>query len=181
MCKLLNKYVQVLHFKFHFVITLLSSSIVCLLQPLPWCPTSLFPTCKWKLLISHCTCCTWRNSTSGTCSCTARCACSGACCSPGRSTSRYNCLCGWRCRCTACPVFPCFLWPCPLRSSLANAPGTLGLCPWAFGSPGPLWAGGRRAGGAARPGPALLEPRHCNVPSAGNRSLWTSAGWSSRS
>lgn len=179
MCKLLNKYFQVLHFKFHFAITLLPSTIVRFPQPHP--PTSSFPTCRWKLLISHCRCCTWQNSTSGTCSCTARCACSGACCNPGRSTSHYNCLCGSRCRCTVCPVFLCFPWLCPLHSSWASAPGTPGPCPWVSGSPEPLWAAGRRVGGAARPGRALLELHHCSVPSAGNQSLWTLAGWSSRS
>lgn len=35
MCKLFNKYFQVLHFKFHFIITLLSSVTVRLPQPLP--------------------------------------------------------------------------------------------------------------------------------------------------
>lgn len=177
MCKLLNKYFQVLHFKFHFVLTLLSSAIV----RFPQLPIPRIPTCRWKLRISRCTCCTWQNSTSGTCSCTARCACSGACCSPGRNTSHYNCLSVSRCRCTVCLVFLYFPWLCPLHSSWVSAPGRPGLCLWASGSPETLWAAGRRAGGAARPWLALLALRRCSVPSAGTLSLWTWAGWSSRS
>lgn len=175
MCKLLNKYFQVLHFKFHLL-----TFRHCPFPPAS-SPSSSSPTCRWTLLISRCMCCTWRSSTSGTCSCTARCGCSCACRAPGRSTSCYNRPCGWRCRCTVVPAFPCFPWPCPPRSSWANAPGTPGPCPWASGSPEPLWVAGRRVVGVARPGPAPPERPRCSAPSAGDPALWTWAGWSSRS
>lgn len=49
MCKLLNKYFQVLHFKFHFVITLLSSAIVRF-PPAPNAPASLLAGENFRFL-----------------------------------------------------------------------------------------------------------------------------------
>lgn len=52
MCKLLNKYFQVLHFKFHFVITLLSSAIVRFPQlPMPPLPYLQVKTSDFSLQV----------------------------------------------------------------------------------------------------------------------------------